>query len=415
MLLDKNLRIYGVALPVIFTVSLLLAATSAGAQTYTVLHNFRGAKSDGSRPSGDLIQDATGTFYGTTSGGGNATAGGTVFTLDPTGNEAILYTPGQTGSEPWAGLFRDPDGNFYGTAYNGGSYGQGTVFKLDTNNVATTLHSFKGGTDGAHPNSRLVSVNGELYGTTEYGGYGQGDGCSCGTIFKITKGGLKTIMYRFTGGADGLHPQGLTRDDEGNLYGAASLSLTQGVGTLFKFDPAGVFTVLYIFTGGADGGNPVGRLIRDTNGNIHGVAATGGDPTCDCGVVFQLDASGNETVLHKFLGGEGGLIPFSSLLDVDGVLYGTTYVGGDLACNAPNGGCGVLYQIGKTGQYTVLHRFAGPSSGDGANLCPEDNLQACPAGKLTLGMDGSIYGATWFGGTGGCGGFGCGVIFKYTP
>src|SRR6202035_3638543 len=125
-----------------------------------------------------------------------------------------------------------------------------------------------------------------------------------------------------------------------------------------------VFSVLYTFTGGSDGGAPIGRLTMDTNGNIHGVTSSGGDPSCNCGVVFRLDASGNETVLHKFFGRGGGSFPGVGLLDVSGSLYGTTFNGGDLTCNAPVG-CGVLYQIGKDGQYSVLHRFTG-IPGDGS-------------------------------------------------
>ena len=105
---------------------------------------------------------------------------------------------------------------------------------------------------------------------------------------------------------------------------------------------------------------------------------------------------------------EAGLSLFVGLLDVGGTLYGTTILGGDLTCDPPNG-CGVLYQIGKTGQYTVLHRFGGSAAGDGNYTL---------FGGLTLGADGGIYGATYYGGTGtACiGSFpGCGVIFKYTP
>jgi uncharacterized repeat protein (TIGR03803 family) len=125
-----------------------------------------------------------------------------------------------------------------------------------------------------------------------------------------------------------------------------------------------------------------------------------------CGVVFRVDGSGNETVIHKFFGYGGGAVP-SGLLDVGGVLYGTTGGGGDSSCFPPGKGCGVVYQLGKTGQYTVLHRFAGSGTGDGDGGAVD---------ALTLGEDGSIYGATSYGGTGKCTGGhpGCGVIFKRT-
>ena len=174
---------------------------------------------------------------------------------------------------------------------------------------------------------------------------------------------------------------------------------------MFKLDTAGVFTVLYTFTGGADGGLPTGRLTIDANGNLHGVTELGGDSKCNCGVVFRLDSSGNETVVHKFFGGGGGSFPQVGLLDVGGTLYGTAGGSGELGCNPPSG-WGVLYQIGKNAKYTVLHRFAGiPGDGDLNGV-----------GRLTLGTDGSIYGATWYGGMS-CteNSQGCGTIFKYTP
>jgi uncharacterized repeat protein (TIGR03803 family) len=384
----------------------LAAAPPAHAQTYTVLHNFNTVlgESEGSYPNGDMIQDSDGNLYGTTN-----SAGSSVFRLDPSGALTVLYGLGcgHTGCEPVAGLFRDPEGNLYGTASRGaGPYG--AIFKLDTNNVYSRLHKFLSGADGAAPDSKLVSINGELYGTTLYGG---GPGCfqnyGCGTIFKITKSGLLTILYRFTGGADGAYPQSLIRDSAGNLYGVAASNVTApGGGTVFKFDTSAIFSVLHTFGlgNGDDGSYPVGRLTRDTNGDIHGVTQYGG--SC-CGVVFRLDADGNETIVHDFFGREGGANPTGGLLDVGGVLYGTTSRGGDLTCYLTSvGGCGVLYRISKTGEYTVLHQFVG-APGDGA----------WPLyGGLTLGADGSIYGTTRKGGSGTyCAAHGCGVIFKYTP
>jgi uncharacterized repeat protein (TIGR03803 family) len=390
----------------------LAFAPAAQAQTYGVIYNFTGSPSDGAGPNAELIQDEAGNWYGTTIDGG-ANVAGVIFKLDPGGVETILYsfTGGADSGFPETGLFRDPTGNLYGTT-GGANFGVGgTVFELDTNNVLTTLYTFKGGTDGAQPWFKPASVNGELHGTTFSGGDSK---CNCGVIFNVTKGGRETVLHRFTGGADGGIPQALIRDSAGNLYGVAGIGGIGG-GTVFKLDTAGVFTVLYSFTGGADGGFPVGRLVRDTNGIIHGVTETGGDPTCQCGVVFRLDADGKETVLHNFFGFGGGYGPFDAgLLDVGGVLYGTTAYGGDRDCVpttnfSASTGCGLVFQIGKTGQYTVLHRFTGPT-GDGRT----------PAvGELTLGEDGSIYGATLNGGDGtSCSDgetLGCGTIFKFTP
>jgi uncharacterized repeat protein (TIGR03803 family) len=394
--------------------TLLVVSLPSQAQTYAVLHNFAGAPADGRFANGELIQDAAGNVYGTTYAGGTDD-NGTIFKLEPSGGETILHNftySRRDGFYMDGGLLLDTEGNLYGTAA-GSEYGGGSVFKLDTSNTLETLLIFAHpGHIGVWPQSRLVTIDGDLYGITQFGGnsdcvYG------CGLIFKMTKRGTETVLYQFTGGADGAYPQGLIRDSAGNLYGVTKSNFTtSGAGTVFKLDTAGVFTVLYTFTGGADGKTPIGRLTLDANGNIHGVTAFGGDPTCNCGVVFRLDANGNETVLHKFFGFGGGSVPSGGLLDVGGTLYGTTLYGGDPTCSPILGnGCGVLFQIGKTGQYTVLHRFAGAVGGDG----DYPNFDS-----LTLGADRSIYGATWYGGNqaGLCGGGdypGCGTIFKYTP
>jgi uncharacterized repeat protein (TIGR03803 family) len=402
-----NLKRFGIVLCLVFVC--FLATLAGHAQTYTIVHSFAGAPNDGAFANGELTQDSAGNFYGTTVRGGVGNSG-TIFELDASGVESTLQSFGASnvnaGGSPEGGLLLDTQGNLYGTNTGGGpGGGAGTVFKFATNTLKS-LHTFGFGEDGGQPRSRLVTINGDLYGVTLDGG----------TIFKMTKGGTETILYRFTGGADGNLPENLIRDSAGNLYGVAAAGGGQvkcpgqnGCGTVWKLDTSGVFTVLYTFTGGTDGGIPLGRLILDAaDGSLRGTTEVGGDPKCNCGVVFRVDSSGNETVIHKFFGHGGGGEPSTGLLDVDGTLYGTTGFGGDLTCNPPYG-CGVLYQIGKTGQYAVLHRFAGAATGDGAYNA---------IGGLSLGADGSIYGATWYGGTGACttGAVpGCGVIFKYTP
>ena len=384
--------------------TLLVLSQLAQAQTYTILHSFTGAPDDATEPNGDLVQDASGNLYGTSWRGGTNDLGA-VFKLDTGGTVTILhnFTGAADGSHPEGGLFQDPTGNLYGTTTAGGSNGLGTVFELDTNNVVTSLHSFKGGADGAQPFSRLVSISGELYGVTQSGGI-TGSSCNCGTIFKVSKGGKETVLHRFAIGTDGESPQGVIRDAAGNLYGVARYT-SEAYGTVFKLDAAGVFTVLFAFNDPGEGMYPVGRLIRDTNGNIHGVTQAGGTANCT-GVVYRLDTSGQEEMEHCFSRGVNGDLPLAGLLDVGGALYGTTYSGGYSTCGYD---CGVFFQLSKTGQYAVIHRFAGAAAGDG-----EDS----ESGGLTLGSDGSIYGTTRHGGTGICtnGSFpGCGVIFKYTP
>jgi uncharacterized repeat protein (TIGR03803 family) len=99
-----------------------------------------------------------------------------------------------------------------------------------------------------------------------------------------------TVLYSFTGGSDGYGPNfsTLVRDPAGNLYGTTSYGGDPGAGTVFKLDTKGKETVLYNFTGGTDGSVPFSGLLRDTAGNLYGLTFEGGDPTCNCGTVFEL-------------------------------------------------------------------------------------------------------------------------------
>ena len=159
------------------------APASAPAQTYvsSVLYSFAGG-TDGAEPEAGLVQDAQGNLYGTTVYGGDLTCKadpaygcGTVFKVDATGRKTVLTaSPGiRTALFPEAGLVRDSQGNFYGTTFSAGAFGKGTVFKVDTAGNETVLSSFAGrpGGDGANPESALLlDAQGNLYGTTGYGG-----------------------------------------------------------------------------------------------------------------------------------------------------------------------------------------------------------------------------------------------------
>jgi uncharacterized repeat protein (TIGR03803 family) len=262
----------------------------------TVLHTFTGG--DGSSPYAGLAWDAHGNLYSTTWGGG-AYSAGTVFKLDTTDTETVLYsfTGGGDGGWPTAGLVLDAQGNLYGTALGGGdpacAYGCGTVFKLDTTGKETVLYSFTGtGGDGEGPSTGLVrDAKGNLYGTTQSGG---DLACSaphgCGTVFKVDTTGKETTLHTFTGtGGDGLDSQGdLMRDAQGNLYGTTWVGGAYNGGTVFKVGTTGKETVLYSFTDGADGEAPGAGLVRDTQGNLYGTTTQEQRPPYWQGTVFKL-------------------------------------------------------------------------------------------------------------------------------
>jgi uncharacterized repeat protein (TIGR03803 family) len=221
----------------------------------TVLYNFcpngYGNCTDGSFPSAGLVQDAAGNLYGTT-GSGGANGDGTVFRVGPTGTETVLYSfaGGADGASPFAGLVRDEAGNLYGTTTGGGPSGWGTVFKVDPAGNETVLYSFTGGTDGGLSEAGLIRDEaGNLYGTTLFGGLASPP-CSsaCGVVFKLDTAGTETALYSFAYGADGEFPSSsLIQDAEGNLYGNTqyggntsrfggntSCNPTDGCGVVFK-------------------------------------------------------------------------------------------------------------------------------------------------------------------------------------
>ena len=389
-----------------FAAMTLAPAQPAQAQTYTVLHSFSGAP-DGAFPSSPLTSDGAGNYYGTTQSGG-AYDKGTIFKVDTSGRVTVAYsfTGGTDGAAPAGRLiFHCCNGAFYGVTTSGGdsTCQCGTIYQFDPGVNLPIWHVFTGRDNGYSP-SGMVSINTNFWGVASGGKGTACNGGPCGVVFKFS--GDYSVKHRFTGGTDGGFPGELSRDEagdvEGNMYSATTYPSNGG---LFKIDKLGRFTSLFTFPGGAGGSLPGTPLLIDANDNIRGETAQGGDTSCasaGCGVVYEVDAAGNETVLHTFHTFRGGVAPEGGLLDDDGALYGTTNHGGYLNC-AP--GCGVLFEISNTGQYSVLHFFRRT---DGA----------LPDQKLTLDTNGAIYGVTSRGGTGTageCNTDGCGVVFKYTP
>jgi uncharacterized repeat protein (TIGR03803 family) len=216
------------------------------------------------------------------------------------------------------GVIRDLEGNLYGTtngAYSdiggGGSNNSGVVFKLNTCGHQTVLYSFTGGADGSSPNGLILDPAGNLYGTTTNGG-----ASGFGVVYKLDTSGNETVLYSFTGGADGANPNNVIRDWKGNFYGTAAAGGAFGAGVVFKIDTSGTETTLYTFTGGNDGASPNINLALDFAGNIYGTTNVGG--SAGFGVVFKVTPGGQETVLHTFTGGNDGEYPNGVTRDVRG-------------------------------------------------------------------------------------------------
>jgi uncharacterized repeat protein (TIGR03803 family) len=327
----------------------------------------------------------------------------------------VLHTfHGSDGVGPDSQLVRDASGNLYGTADGGagkcGDFGCGTAFKMNKAGNLLWLHNFNG-SDGEAPFPGLLrDASGNLYGTTIYGGKVK-HGCSigCGLAFRLDKTGRETVLYKFTTDPDGAFPVGpLVEDKTGNLYGATQLG-GQGGGTVFKLDRKGKETILYRFTCGSDGCDPSAGVILDTSGNLYGTTFIGGAGfgNSGYGVVFKVDPSGQETVLHTFELSDGANPASALLMDSAGNLYGTTDNGGNLACEGGQG-CGVIFELSPqaNGSWTetILYTFCSLSN------CTDGRVPF--PGPLVRDAAGNLYGMTQLGGTSACGGSGCGVVFK---
>jgi uncharacterized repeat protein (TIGR03803 family) len=272
--------------------------------TGTVLFAFQGGLNVTAPqlPSGGILLAADGNIIGAALAGDNPACKlgcGSVFSLDKAGNMQLLheFTGGADGSNPSGPLVQDAAGNLYGVAKSGGDHhcpafflfqgqGCGVVFKIDTNNVFTVLHTFTGGKDGAVPQEGLLLDNaGNLYGTTFKGGKLKNTRLNNGTIYKISPDGIYTVLHRFTT-AEGQNPNGgLVSDPDGNLFGTAQLGGDQANGTAFKLSQDGTLTILHNFEGLEDGASPLAGLFRDSAGHLYGTTVHNG--------LIQLVQGGN--------------------------------------------------------------------------------------------------------------------------
>ena len=344
---------------------------------------------------------------------------------------------GANGTKPYFGpLVQGPNGKLYGTTFGGGAgnnYG-GTVFEIDAAGKLHTLYSFCTQTncsDGEGPyDGLIVGSNGNLYGTTGYGGVSSNcpspTGVGCGTIFEVTPGGQLTTLYNFCSQAncsDGSTPQaGLMLARNGNFYGTANGGGIAGPGgtsggTIFVITPAGKMTTIYRFCSEinsqgscADGQAPNARLAQAGNGNLYGTTVLGGANSA--GTVFEISAASKLTTLYSFCSQRNssgfcadGESPNAAMVKgADGNLYGTTASGGST-------GNGSVFVITPTGGLTTLYSFCSLANcADGTS----------PEAMLVQAKNGNFYGTTLMGGTSQHCTFsgvvlGCGTVFEITP
>jgi uncharacterized repeat protein (TIGR03803 family) len=395
------------------------AASPAFAQySLTTLATFNGA--NGADPNCTLIADSSGNLYGTTEGGGpgTPTANGTVFEI--TAGTHVLTTlanfNGSNGNIPVGGLVADSNGNLYGATESGaGNRAAGSVFKIAANSHALTTVAAFGSYGVGFPgplaplSALIVDSAGDLFGTTSEGGSANGSGGG-GTIFEVAAGSnVATVLYSFTGGADGASPQGrLLADASGNLYGTTLGSSTpnpNNQGTVFKLSrninpqvPPVLFNLATL--NGSNGADPHAGLIADAHGNLYGTTSEGGTNgtgTDNAGTVFEIAAdTGVLTILHSFTGLDGSDPTGDLLIDSQGNLFGTTSGGG------AGGGGGTVFEIAAgTDALTTLYSFSGGAGGE------------WPAAGLTMDANGNLYGTTSVANYDGAGSFG--TVFELSP
>lgn len=353
---------------------------------YSVLHEFDGG-AGGKTPTGRLLLGSGGNLYGTTAEGG--TGGGTLFKLSLSGTFSVLHVfDGNNGYNPLSGLIQGSDGNFYGTACSGGNQSYGTVYKLDSFGNVTVLHNFGEEDDGICPATELVqSSDGSLIGVTA----GANSYAIAKTAFKIDTSGNYSVLHNFLvsnqynqGNPDDPYPDRLFRGSDGNIYGIGSSNI-YGVGFnwVYRLELSGAATVLYQPDIATIPNSAL--LIQGADGNFYGATYNALDNSGK-GIVFKLDSSWNYSVVYEFEAGDAGGISIVGLVQGGG-LYGTTASGG-------SGGTGTAFKLDLSGNYSLLHEFE-PSEGTG------------PRAGLIQGSDGNFYGTT-----GGGGSYGNGTVYK---
>ncbi|HEY1883133.1 MAG TPA: choice-of-anchor tandem repeat GloVer-containing protein [Candidatus Cybelea sp.] len=300
------------------------------------------------------------------------------------GTFKLLYrwTGGPNGGGPFADL-TSLNGALFGTTYAGWSpQYYGTVFKVTTSGDETVLYRFTGGKDGIRPFGGVTYLKGEFYGTTQQGG-----AHNCGIVFTITPSGTEHTLYSFKcANADGSYPRASLVNFNGTLYGTTYQGGANNLGTVFSITPSGTEKVLHSFRGGQDGEKPFARMVV-LNGALYGTASAGGGPAGG-GAVFKITPAGAETIIHRFAGAGDGAEPQARLLVVRGVLYGTTRKGG-------TNNKGSVFAISLPGQEKVIFSFNGT---DGA----------APDAGLVF-AKGVLFGTTAFGAPGNYG-----VVYKLT-
>ena len=373
--------------------------------SYQILHGFSPASSDGSQPYGGLLLGQDGALYGTTRLGGTVSPGrGVVFRIQQDGSGyQILHDfnlAANDGGDSVAGLMQDREGALYGTTVNGGSNNVGTIFRLEPNgNNYNVLWNFvPAGGDGSNALALVEGTNGVLYGASSDSGRTVSNFSS--TIFSLNKDGsgykvLYSLPYHDYSYFWVYPSTTLLYGRGGALYGlTAGPNRTNGTETVFTLNPDGSgYRVLYEASTNSGTQPKVGVLLQGTDGALYGTTDQGGSK--QLGTVFKLLTDGSGYAVLHYFGSitDDGAHPAALVEADDGMLYGTTRMGGTL-------GYGTVYGVGKDGSgYRVLYNFT-TNVFFNTNFPTRDLIQASDgalygtlqSGIFTIRTDGSQYG-----------------------